>query len=407
MSRVKIIGIGACGNKATIQCLEDGNVIDNDILLLNSTLKDIPEKYKEYAIEFGNIKGCGKERQLAAKMLYESMGNNEIDIDKFVDPDTKTIIFVTSSEGGTGSGATIMLAKYCKEILRIKNIHIFIIAGFEDDVRGLKNTVDIFGELGEDYIVEAISNKKVLESGSLTRAEAEELANKEFSKKISILLGNHIVPSDKNIDDRDLYKLTNTPGYMTVEYYGISKLKSSEDFDAMLEDMVENSKSLETEVGAMRIGVIMNITKKNRTFVDEEFKVLRKAYGNPYEFFTHIQDTGDDEFIHVIVSGMKLPIDYIKKTYESYKKQMESLDLNSDKFFATRSKFDTSLGNKLNFSMDDVDDFETPTESVEDIKKAKDDFFSSFNIVDKRNRVDKKSSNNTMANFSNTVVNEL
>ena len=406
MSRVKIIGIGACGNKATIQCLEDGNVVDTDILLLNSTLKDIPEKYKEYAIEFGNIKGCGKERQLAAKMLYESMGNNEIDIDKFVDPDTKTIIFVTSSEGGTGSGATIMLAKYCKEILKIKNIHIFIIAGFEDDVRGLKNTVDIFGELGEDYIVEAISNKKVLESGTLTRAEAEELANKEFSKKISILLGNHIVPSDKNIDDRDLYKLTNTPGYMTVEYCNISKLKSPEDFDSLLENMIESSKSLETEVGAMRIGVIMNITKKNRTFVDEEFKVLRKAYGNPYEFFSHIQDTGEDEFIHVIVSGMKLPIDYIKKTYESYKKQMESLDLNSDKFFSTRSKFDTSLGNKLNFNMDDTDDFDTPSESVEDIKKAKDSFFNSFNIENKPNKIDKKTTN-TMVNFSNTVVNEL
>ena len=406
MSRVKIIGIGACGNKATIQCLEDGNVVDTDILLLNSTLKDIPEKYKEYAIEFGNIKGCGKERQLAAKMLYESMGNNEIDIDRFVDPDTKTIIFVTSSEGGTGSGATIMLARYCKEILKIKNIHIFIIAGFEDDVRGLKNTVDIFGELGEDYIVEAISNKKVLESGTLTRAEAEEMANKEFSKKVSILLGNHIVPSDKNIDDRDLYKLTNTPGYMTVEYCNISKLKSPEDFDSLLENMIENSKSLETEVGAMRIGVIMNITKKNRTFVDEEFKVLRKAYGNPYEFFSHIQDTGEDEFIHVIVSGMKLPIDYIKKTYESYKKQMESLDLNSDKFFSTRSKFDTSLGNKLNFNMDDTDDFDTPSESVEDIKKAKDSFFNSFNIENKPNKVDKKTTN-TMVNFSNTVVNEL
>jgi cell division GTPase FtsZ len=401
MSRVKIIGIGACGNKATIQCLEDGNVVDTDILLLNSTLKDIPEKYKEYAIEFGNIKGCGKERQLAAKMLYESMGNNEIDIDKFVDPDTKTIIFVTSSEGGTGSGATIMLARYCKEILKIKNIHIFIIAGFEDDVRGLKNTVDIFNELSEDYIVEAISNKKFLESGSMTRAEAEALANKEFSQKVSILLGNHIVPSDKNIDDRDLYKLTNTPGYMTVEYYGINKLKSSEDFDAMLEDMIECSKSLETEVGAMRIGVIMNITKKNRAFVDEEFKVLRKAYGNPYEFFTHIQDTGEDEFIHIIVSGMKLPIDYIKKTYDSYKKQMEHIDLNSDKFFSSRDKFDTSLGNKLNFSMDDVDDFSAPKESVEDIKKAKDSFFNSFSTANKKIKQDKTSK------FTNTVTNEL
>jgi hypothetical protein len=80
---------------------------------------------------------------------------------------------------------------------------------------------------------------------------------------------------------------------------------------------------------------------------------------------------------------------------------MEHIDLNSDKFFSSRDKFDTSLGNKLNFSMDDVDDFSVPKESVEDIQKAKDSFFNSFSTANKKVKQDKTS------NFTNTVTNEL
>ena len=70
MLNAKVIGIGAAGNKAVITLLEKGIIVDDkQILLLNSTLKDVPEKYKDFAIEFGDTKGCGKERNLAKNMI--------------------------------------------------------------------------------------------------------------------------------------------------------------------------------------------------------------------------------------------------------------------------------------------------------------------------------------------------
>ena len=67
--QVKILGCGAAGNKACIQILKDQVTEIGNVMLLNSTMKDIPDEYRNIAIEFGNVRGAGKERDLAKKIL--------------------------------------------------------------------------------------------------------------------------------------------------------------------------------------------------------------------------------------------------------------------------------------------------------------------------------------------------
>ena len=45
--KIKLIGVGAAGNKAVIEAVEQGVVDKESILLLNSTLQDIPVQYRE------------------------------------------------------------------------------------------------------------------------------------------------------------------------------------------------------------------------------------------------------------------------------------------------------------------------------------------------------------------------
>ena len=42
MLKVKLIGIGAAGNKAAITAFEKGVVAEDELLLINSNLGDIP-----------------------------------------------------------------------------------------------------------------------------------------------------------------------------------------------------------------------------------------------------------------------------------------------------------------------------------------------------------------------------
>lgn len=280
-------------------------------------------------------------------MIMDALADHTVNLDALMDPDDRMVIIVSSSEGGTGCGASSVIAKYMKEVVGA-NVQLFVFTGFEDDVRGLKNTVDWFHDLSEDYIVQAISNKSFLEEAEGNRKKAEELANVEFSKRISTLLGQNIIASENNIDDTDLYKIDTTPGFMTIEHTVLNKIRSVEDFNKALENMVLDTHSLDNERSAKRIGIIINCGEKTQGFIDQTFDVLKKKYGTPYELFLHIQNYHDEEYIDIIVSGMKIPYDDIKNTYNKYKKQMESIDMNQDRFF--KHSFDTSAANGLDMN---------------------------------------------------------
>lgn len=351
--RAKFIGIGAAGNKAAVELLKQ-NVVENpnDVLLLNTTLRDIPEEYREKAIMFGNIHGCGKERELGKKMVALAINDKKIDLDTFLKDEPDTVVIVTSVEGGTGSGGSINVARYVNEYLGI-NVHMFAFCGFESDVRGLKNTIDWFNDLSDKYVVEAISNKKFLsEDGD--REQAEEAANNEFIKRMKILMGQDIEASNNNIDERDLFKVATQSGYMTIETCQLGKLRGKDQFNNILQETIDNSKSIDTEQSAIRMGVIINTSTKAAGVIDESFSVLKKHYGNPFETFYHRQYNQDNDYANIIVSGMKLPIDYIKKVYDNYQKEWNSVDKRKDSFFTKNDMFNTSEGTMFDMSTNDV-----------------------------------------------------
>ena len=345
--KIKVIGIGAAGNKAAIQLVESGILKNTDVLLLNSTLRDIPDQYKtDLAIEFGDTKGCGKERALAQRMMVDALYDGQIPMDKFIDGDEKFFVIVTSTEGGTGSGASIALGEYLQEATKAP-VHMVCFTGFQDDARGLKNTVDWFKELNDNFIVQSISNQKCLAHVDGNRRRAEEYANKVFAERIAILSGQCINPSYDNIDNTDLFKLNATPGYMSVEKIPLEKIKDEDQFNATLKKALDMSVSLDTEPSVKRIGIIINASNKIQAVVDESFQVVKDKYGFPTEIFRHPQDSDMEDYVAIIVSGMKLPVDEIKELYSKFKRQMQKIDLDKDSFFNIGSQLDTSFGNGL------------------------------------------------------------
>lgn len=340
MLNAKVIGVGAAGNKGAIQLIEDGVVEPTDVLLLNSTLKDIPVQYRHLAIEFaGAIKGCGKERHLANKMAYENLQNGDINLDGLMAPEDKMVIICNSSEGGTGCGASTILGQYFDQVLQAK-VHMFVFGGFQEDARGLKNTVEYFKDLSPNYVVQAISNKKFLDECNGNKIKAEKAANAEFSKRISILLGKDIVDSEQNMDETDFYKLTTNPGFMTIEHGSLGKIKNVEEYNKIINRIIDNSKSFDFEATCTKFGVILNIHDKTKDAIDYLHGVIKQKLGTAFDTFLHVQDVGEEEYISIIASGMKLPTDDIQSIYDEFIEQASKVDKSPDKFFDMQ--FDTS-----------------------------------------------------------------
>jgi len=369
MLQAKVIGIGAAGNKAAIKLIERGIMQTNDVLLLNSTLKDVPAAYKEYAIEFkGATKGCAKERNLANQMVMDNLRNGDITLDGFLAPEDKMVIIVNSSEGGTGCGASTVIAQYFEQVLDIP-VHMFVFGGFEEDARGLKNTVEYFRDLSPKYVVQAISNKKFLSECNGNKIKAEQAANEEFAARIAILLGKGIVESENNMDDTDLMKLTTIPGYMTIEHGTLDKLKNVEAFDKAVISIIDKTRSYDFDPTCRGVGVILNIHEKTKDSIDYLFRVIKEKFGAPFDIFFHLQDIHEEEYIQIIVAGLKMPTADIQEVYDEYIARMNKVDKSKDNFFGMN--FDTT-SNEF--------DMGAKTTSAAKIQENKANFFGSTSV---------------------------
>lgn len=385
----KLIGLGAGGNKAAICAVKNQVIEMSNVMLVNSTLKDIPKDYDGLAVEFANsYGGCGKERKMSYELCKNSIMDGTIPLEDFLhigqDDQAELVVIASSTEGGTGSGSTPLLAKYIREVLGV-SVHVFLFTGFEEDVRGAKNTVEIFQELQNNFAVEALKLKKYLPECNDNKIKAEEKADIDFCKKLSVLSGLQLRDSDHNIDPTDLLKISTTDGYMVIESAIIEeKIKNRDQFRKIIIDMIDNSKALDIdEPTQTRLAVIINIRKDSTDYIDYN-DILTERFGQCYDKFEHIQDESDmEQFVAFISAGSKMPMNEVEDVYNKYKDMTNRVNKDTDAFFGTikqksfadeDSAFDIgsqkknkAVTNKANFFS-----------NIEKEKKAKEDSINEF-----------------------------
>lgn len=368
MLNFKVIGCGAAGNKAAIDLIESG-FDPEQVVLLNSTYKDVPEEYRRKTIIFGKgLGGCGKERSLGKKMLYQDLMDNKINPESMISSRDKGVVLVGSTEGGSGSSAIPILAKYFKEVEEV-NVICVLFFGFKDDTRGLQNTIELAQELSTDFTVVAISNSKFLPEANNNKFKAEALANKKFIEVINILNGSIIKPGVQVIDDTDLYKLTYTPGYLIADTITLTNLGTVDDFNSIVVDAIKDSKFINPPANACanRRGLIFEVEDQTDC-IDYDAECLTQIFGMPYEKYTNLYVGGTGYKMSYIISGMKLPVDELTTLYNNYIENSKKVDKREDDFF---SKIKSMRGNAEDVQFDMFGDTEKK-------KKSKQDFFSSI-----------------------------
>ena len=384
MLKFKVIGTGAAGNKAVATLVEKG-FNPKDVLLINTTNRDIPESLLDRSqVITGGLKtlgGCGKEREIGRKIILNELSskdNSSLDLDHLADSDTNAFVVVSSTEGGTGSATTPIIAKYIREVLGYPVI-VVLFFGFNTDVRGMQNSIEICQELADEYGVIGISNEKYLDDDSKNLIKAEKAANERFVSILRTLSGDEIVPGTQNIDTTDLFKLISTPGYMVVETCDIQKIKNVEQHNKAINSAIDNSKLLDHIPGAKRIGIIYDIPDSLSEFVDYSAGSITASYGIPYEIFSHIQSTCPGK-ITWIVSGLPMPLKVVEEIYENYKKRTDEVNKSRDSFFDSVNQFKGE-------SQDSMFDMLGGSNST----KSKSNFFSEFGIKTPEPKITTKS----------------
>jgi hypothetical protein len=341
----------ACGQgatKAMLHCIEQGTLDWDYCCIVNSTVKDIPEKYRRDSIVISEDPeaGCGKVRSAAKRLMLEYLKKNPNEVLARIPDDAQYVNIMTTTEGASGSGASVVLAKYIKSQIDIPII-ITLICGFESDTRGLQNTIDYFKDLKDgDFIIRTVSNKRFLEKTNNTFT-AEKMANEDISNGFKVINAFDIVDSEQNIDATDHYKLITNPGLMFVTEVPITRrLKNPNQFDQLISDAIDYSSSLDFEPSATKIGVFLNMSDDNLAVIDTNFTAIKKKLcGNTAieEFFIHRQSViASGEFVRIIASGINLPKDELMEMYTKYQDSIVKNDKEDD-FFTQIGDMDTSI----------------------------------------------------------------
>jgi cell division GTPase FtsZ len=376
MLNVQVIGLGAAGNKAVVELCKQDVVNQSQILLINTTAKDIPDGFKNdhtYCIIGDEIGGCGQERSKGKEVVIEALQNGTLNLDSFVQPTTDLIVLVTSTEGGTGSGSSVFVAKYLKEVLN-QRVLVFAITGFENSGRAILNTVEFFKDMEDSYHVEVLCNKKFMSDARNNQLKAEQLANAELVRRFKVITGDVIKHSSQNIDDKDLKKLISQEGWGNIEFRQIDeKVKNTQQFNDILNDMIDESKSFDvSEPSQRKLGVIVSLDSKEQDAIDYSFNEVITKYGKPFEKFEHYQiaESDSDRFIAFITTGMHLPIDELEALYNEAQVATSSVVTDKDSFFDKVRTFDTDTSEF---------DFKEETGTQEQMIAAKNSFFAKFN----------------------------
>ena len=367
-----VIGTGAAGNKAVIGLVEKGIISAEDIVLFNTTMKDIPDTYRENAIQIpGSLGGCGQERSFGQELILKALKEQNVVLDGMYNPEHKMVIVIASTGGGTGSGSAPVIARYFSSVVKVRT-HLIGFTGFAETGRELENTVSFMKDIVKDFTVHLIDNGKFMKEAKGNQLQAEKMANLELAARVSIMTGKVLVDSEQNIDDTDLYKLINTPGYEEICYKVIDdKIKTEEQFASIIKDMISGSKSIDvTKPSQMRMGAIFNIPESEHENVDFGLEQVKEKYGMPFESFKHIQYVPEmPRFIAFVCSGIKLPIEEIEDIQSEYEKASSKVSKDSDEWF-------TKINSINSNSEDHIFNFHNAEKELN--SGSKDDFFSSF-----------------------------
>ena len=367
--KVYVIGLGGAGNKAIISAIKSGVITKQNCMLLNTTLADIEAGFEDISFKFGSSRGgCGKERNKAKGYMIEGLRGELSNLKLVGEDDIELVLLVSSTEGGTGSGSTMILAKYINQVIG-KPVQIFAFAGFEEDGRGLKNTVEFFQESDENLSIQCTSNSKFLDGGT-NKIEAEKASNIDFVNRLRVITGYDMVESDQNIDATDLFKVSTQPGYTICNRIPLTpKVKNVDQYNKIIKEFLDTETSLDTNKTVKRLAIIFNISESTTDNVDFYYNIFKDKFGMPFEVFTHVQHTNNGEYVDFIASGLDLPLDEVKDVYNKYKEQTDKVNKRKDSFLNETSEL------KI-LQTDDMFDVGNTKASV-----SSDDFFKSIGVT--------------------------
>lgn len=305
MSINLLIGIGNAGTQIVKEASQSDLLKEVKMFTIDSVTNVSPTDNANITaipIISDDKSGSGRSRERGAAMFEFHDQNGSFDeLYKFAATAKSPILVVTSSAGGTGSGATPMLCKALKKrIPDCKIIPIIICPALKDPDAFHLNTTDLMLDLKNADI----------ETYSIFRNEYGtanyQAINKNVVTAIEIILGTHYETTDlDSIDDSDLDMILSTPGrFIAVEAVATSAKALKH---LITEKVLNGFQPAWTKEDAMN-STLMTAYSLASPFAKDEFEdvfsEIRQRLDGVFDEYRNICNIDSKNVASIIVAGL-------------------------------------------------------------------------------------------------------
>jgi len=211
-SIIRVIGVGGAGGNAVTNMYESG-IKGVDFAICNTDNQDLENSSVKTKIQLGpsllSGLGAGNKAQVGREACLESIE----DIRKYLQDSTKMLFLTAGMGGGTGTGASPIIAKVAQE-LGVLTIGIVTLPfGFEGPMR-MRQAADGLAELRDnvDALI-VISNDKLRETyGNMSMKDALAKADEVLCESAKGIAEIITLNGDINIDFNDVDTVMRSSG---------------------------------------------------------------------------------------------------------------------------------------------------------------------------------------------------
>ena len=311
---VGCLGLGNGGGNVADLAAREGFLA----VAVNGSTEDL-DRLENDVVKFpvGDGKGTGKDREKAKDFLSAHIGIiDDAKMQEFLGK-TDMVFLVTSTGGGFGSGASIIMAekiveKYPDKVVVPVGIFPFDQEGYtaqEHSVEWMKELKD-----GNEFAYMYYDNNRF---SHLTPKECCQRINEEILMAMKLFRGDYIKDDHTGgIDQRDMLTVPSVPGRI-VAY--LATLEEADIVDnslvkTVLEEIKDNSGNAELADDHQIIAsaVQYSLHPQFRKYVPQIKEDMQEMAGSHLNDYANYHDADDDEegedYVAIIMSGLSDPV---------------------------------------------------------------------------------------------------
>ncbi|WP_373436158.1 cell division protein FtsZ [Metamycoplasma equirhinis] len=347
VANIKVIGVGGGGNNS-IQTLIDTKLDGLEFIVANTDKQALAKFDEKYVLHLGDKRGIGAG---AKPEIGRSAALASIDEIKSKIKGADLVIITAGMGGGTGTGASPVIAKIAKECGALVVAIVTTPFSFEGTHRAkiAESGIEEIKKYVDSYIVVS-NNKLLLQYGDISFNDAFKCANNVLRQTIRTLVDVIALPGLINLDFADLETTIKNKGEAVV---GIGQASGPDRAVKAITSAISSPILESGIVGASDAIVYFSASKKvTLNEIQVALETMRGIVGNEINIIFGLTQTQSEEsdkigelFVSVIATGLKndapkTPDEIQEEIFEEIKtKELSFEDENTREFLLNEGPF--------------------------------------------------------------------